>query len=107
MIKNRKRKKVIVVGAELGGISAAVSLAQEGYEVEMYEKNDKIGGKLNFLQAQGYTFDLGPSILTLPHLLERLFERSSRRMADYFSIRPVRPHWRNFFEDGTVIDLRP
>jgi len=107
MMPNRTRKKVIVVGAGLGGLSAAISLAQKGYEVEVYEKNDKIGGKLNFLKAQGYTFDLGPSILTLPHLLERLFERSSRSMADYFSIRTVRPHWRNFFEDGTVIDLYP
>ncbi len=101
------RKKVIVIGAGLGGISAAISLSQEGYEVDVYEKNDKIGGKLNVLNAEGYTFDLGPSILTLPHLFERLFEGSDRKMADYFSIRPVRPHWRNFFEDGTVIDLYP
>lgn len=100
-------KKVIVAGAGLGGISAAVSLAQEGYDVEIYEKNAQIGGKLNVLRAQGYTFDLGPSILTLPHVFELLFERSGRRMADYFTIRPVRPHWRNFFEDGTVIDLYP
>jgi len=100
-------KKVIVAGAGLGGISAAVSLAQEGYDVEIYEKNAQIGGKLNVLRAQGYTFDLGPSILTLPHVFEPLFERSGRRMADYFTVRPVRPHWRNFFEDGTVIDLYP
>ncbi|RYD35195.1 MAG: phytoene desaturase, partial [Verrucomicrobiaceae bacterium] len=52
-------------------------------------------------------FDLGPSILTLPHIFQRLFERSGRQMADYVSIRPVRPHWRNFFEDGMTIDLHP
>lgn len=100
-------KRVIVIGSGLGGLSAAISLAQEGYEVTIHEKNAKIGGKLNVLQAQGYTFDLGPSILTLPHIFERLFERSGKKMSDYIPIRTVRPHWRNFFEDGTVIDLDP
>lgn len=100
-------KKIIVIGAGLGGISAAISLRQLGYDVELFEKNDKVGGKLNVLLKDGYTFDLGPSILTLPHLFERLFERSGKRMSDYFTIVPVRPHWRNFFEDGKVIDLHP
>ena len=100
-------KKVAVIGSGLGGISAAISLRQEGYEVDLYEKNPQIGGKLNQLQSQGYTFDLGPSILTLPHIFERLFERSGKNMADYIPIRTVRPHWRNFFEDGTVINLFP
>jgi diapolycopene oxygenase len=100
-------KNVIVIGAGLGGLSAAISLAQAGYQVTIHEKNAKIGGKLNVLKEQGYTFDLGPSILTLPHLFERLFERSGRKMSDYIPIRTVRPHWRNFFEDGKVVDLDP
>jgi diapolycopene oxygenase len=100
-------KRVIVIGSGLGGLSAAISLAQEGYAVTLHEKNAKIGGKLNLLQAQGYTFDLGPSIFTLPHVFERLFERSGKRMSDYFSLRALRPHWRNFFEDGKVVDLYP
>ncbi len=68
----------------------------------IHDKNAKIGGKLNVLKERGYSFDLGPSILTLPHIFGRLFERSGKKMADYFSIRPLRPHWRNFFEDGKV-----
>jgi diapolycopene oxygenase len=100
-------KRVLVIGAGLGGISAAISLRQAGYEVEVFEKNAHLGGKLNVLKTRGYTFDLGPSILTLPHIFERLFERSGRRMADYVPIRTLRPHWRNFFEDGTVVDLYP
>ena len=101
------QKQVIVIGSGLGGLSAAISLAQEGYAVTIHEKNAKIGGKLNVLKEQGYTFDLGPSILTLPHIFERLFERSGRKMSDYIAIRPLRPHWRNFFEDGKVVDLYP
>jgi len=103
----REKRHVAVVGAGLAGISAAISLAQEDFEVDVYEKNARIGGKLNLLQEQGYTFDLGPSILTLPHLFERLFTRSGKRMSDYFRIQPLRPHWRNFFEDGRVMDLYP
>lgn len=103
----KRNKQVVVIGAGLGGLSAAISLAQEGYPVAIYEKNGQVGGKLNVLRAEGYSFDLGPSILTLPHFFEPLFERSGRKMTDYFRITRVRPHWRNFFEDGTVIDLYP
>ncbi|MCX7721652.1 MAG: phytoene desaturase family protein [Verrucomicrobiae bacterium] len=101
------KKKVIVIGAGLGGLSAAISLRQSGYAVEVFEKNGRIGGKLNVLKSGGYTFDLGPSILTLPHIFERLFARSGRQMKDYIPIRSLRPHWRCFFEDGTVVDLYP
>ena len=100
-------KNVVVIGAGLGGLSAAISLAQEGYAVTIHEKNAQIGGKLNVLKERGYTFDLGPSILTLPHIVARLFERSGRKMSDYIPIRALRPHWRNFFEDGQVVDLYP
>ena len=87
------KKKVIVIGSGLGGLSAAISLAQEGYAVAIHEKNAKIGGKLNVLKGRGYSFDLGPSILTLPHIFERLFGRSGKRMSDYIPIRALRPHW--------------
>lgn len=101
------KRSVVVVGAGLGGLSAAIYLAQEGYAVDVFEKNAHAGGKLNVLEKQGYVFDLGPSILTLPHIFQRLFQRSKRRMEDYVTLRKVRPHWRNFFEDGTRLDLYP
>jgi diapolycopene oxygenase len=98
-------KKVVVIGAGLGGLSAAISLATEGFAVELLEKNDKVGGKLNVLQKDGFTFDLGPSILTMPHIFQKLFTRAGKKMEDYVSIQTVEPHWRNFFEDGTTLDL--
>ena len=97
MTTNAIESTVAVVGAGLGGMSAAICLAQAGYAVTLYDKNPQVGGKLNLLKAAGYTFDLGPSILTLPHVFERLFAGSGKRMSDYIPIRPVRPHWRNFF----------
>ena len=105
MIQDKRR--VAVIGAGLGGLSAAISLATEGFEVELIEKNDKVGGKLNILRKDGFTFDLGPSILTMPHIFEALFTRAGKSMRDYVEIQKVEPHWRNFFEDGTTIDLTP
>jgi diapolycopene oxygenase len=55
-------KKVIIIGAGLGGLSAAISLAVIGYSVHLFEKNEKVGGKLNVLNKEGFCFDLGPSI---------------------------------------------
>ncbi|RYU61966.1 phytoene desaturase [Methylolobus aquaticus] len=100
-------KQIVVIGGGLGGLSAAISLATEGFAVTIVEKNDKLGGKLNVLRKDGFTFDLGPSILTMPHIFEALFTRAGRKMSDYVSLSPVMPHWRNFFEDGTVFDLTP
>jgi len=57
------------------------------------------------LEKDGFTFDLGPSILTMPHIFRKLFERAGKNMDDYVSIQTVEPHWRNFFEDGSTLDL--
>ena len=102
-----RRERVAVIGLGLGGLSAAISLATEGFQVTAFEKNEKAGGKLNLLRKEGFAFDLGPSILTLPHIFQALFARVGRTLSDYVDIQEVKPHWRNFFEDGTVIDLTP
>lgn len=99
------RSRVVVIGAGLGGMSAAISLAAKGFSVTVLEQNAQVGGKLNVLERDGFTFDLGPSIFTLPQYFESLFDRAGRKMADYVRIVPVTPHWRNFFEDGTRLDL--
>ncbi|MEM8953321.1 MAG: phytoene desaturase family protein [Verrucomicrobiota bacterium] len=97
--------RVAVIGAGLGGMSAAISLRAAGYDVVIFEKNDRLGGKLNIMEKDGFTFDLGPSIFTLPQIFRDLFARAGRKMEDYVELESVTPHWRNFFEDGTVLDL--
>lgn len=99
--------RVVVIGSGLGGLSAAISLATEGFQVEVIEKNDKVGGKLNIMTKDGFTFDLGPSILTMPHIFDALFTKAGKNREDYVKFETVEPHWRNFFEDGTVVDLTP
>ena len=97
--------RVTVIGAGLGGISAAISLKAAGYDVEVFEKNSQIGGKLNVMEKDGFTFDLGPSIFTLPQFFKDLFERAGKKMEDYVQLDAVTPHWRNLFENKPTIDL--
>lgn len=104
-VESKKQKSIAVIGGGLGGISAAITLAQSGYKVDLYEKNEHIGGKLNRLEREGYGFDLGPSILTMPFIFERLFLVSGKRMEDYIPIQKMNLQWRSFFTDGTTIDL--
>lgn len=99
------KKTVVVIGGGLGGLSAAASLAQEGFDVSLYEKNEHLGGKLNRLNQDGFGFDLGPSILTMKHIFERLFIKSGVDMDDYIKTVEVELQWRSFFPDDTVIDL--
>ena len=100
-------KRAVVIGAGLGGLSAAAALAGAGFKVTVCEKNPRPGGKLNLLEMDGFSFDMGPSILTLPDVFRQVFAAAGRKLEDYLTFVPVRPHWRNFFEDGTVFDLDP
>jgi len=76
-----QKSSVAIIGAGLGGLSAAISLKAAGYDVEIFEKNENIGGKLNVMKMEGFTFDLGPSIFTLPSMFEALFARAGKKMA--------------------------
>ncbi len=100
-----KGKKVVVIGAGLGGMSAAIMLASKGFAVTLFEKNHHVGGKLNQLQVGGFSFDLGPSIFTLPHIFRPVFESEGKRLEDYIRLQRLDLQWRNFFEDGTILDL--
>lgn len=96
---------IVVIGGGLGGMSAAIRLAADGNRVTILEKNERAGGKLNVRSGQGFTFDTGPSILTMPWVLEQLFASAGRRLEDYMTLVRVEPQWRTFFEDGVSIDV--
>jgi phytoene desaturase len=97
-------KRVLVVGAGLGALAGAIRLARLGFEVTVFEKNEKIGGKLNEVRLDGYRFDTGPSLLTMPFVIDELFEFAGYARTDFLVFEPLEPICRYFFPDGTRLD---
>ena len=100
-------KNAIIIGAGLGGLSAAIRLAKKGFAVTVLEKNETVGGKVNIVEASGYKFDTGASLLTMRHVLEELFIFAGKRLEDYLEIVPLDPICRYFWADGTRFDASP
>ena len=98
-------ENVVVIGSGLGGLAAACTLAARGHSVTVVEKNEWLGGKAAVLEQDGYRFDMGPTILTLPSVLKRIFEEADRNIDDYLDLRRLDPQWRCFFSDQTQFDL--
>jgi diapolycopene oxygenase len=94
-----------VIGSGLGGLAAACTLAARGHKVILFEKNDWLGGKAARHEDSGYRFDMGPTILTVPSVLKRIFAEAGEAMDDSLDLRRLDPQWRCFFEDGAVLDL--
>jgi len=104
-MKIQKQKRIGVIGGGLGGLATACTLAARGYSVILFERNEWLGGKAAQLEDAGFRFDMGPTIVTLPSVLQRIFAEANRRMADYLDLVRLDPQWRCFFEDGSVLDL--
>ncbi|MCE2825161.1 MAG: phytoene desaturase family protein [Sediminibacterium sp.] len=94
----------MIIGSGIAGLAASIRLVAQGYEVHVYEKSDKPGGKLGFFSEKGYQFDTGPSLFTQPHQLEALLALVGEKLSDYFTYHkmPVSCHY--FYEDGTFIE---
>lgn len=94
-----------IIGSGLAGLASACTLAARGYEVILFEANPWLGGKAAVLEEQGFRFDMGPTILTIPSVLRRVFAEADRRVADYMELVKLEPQWRCFFDGGTALDL--
>lgn len=103
---NTNTKKVIVIGSGFGGLSIAIRLQAKGYHVTIYEKNDMVGGHASQYTEKGYTFDLGPSIITAPMILDELFGAAGKKKEDYVKLLPIDPYYRIYYADGTHLDYR-
>lgn len=98
-------KSVIVIGAGLGGLSAAIHLRLAGFDVTIYEANEKVGGRANIIEKDGFRFDTGPSLLNYPWVFRQLFESAGRKMEDYVELIAVDPSVMFQWEDGTQFQL--
>lgn len=97
--------RVVVVGAGIGGLAVAARLARSGHRVTVCEQSDVLGGKLGSYVRDGFHFDTGPSLLTLPAVYRDLFRTTGRPLEDVCDLVPVDPAARYHFPDGTVLDL--
>lgn len=97
-------KKATIIGAGIGGLAAACLLATKEYEVTVFEKNSTPGGKMNQVEANGYRFDTGPSLLTMPFILKKLFSKCGEKWNNYVELTELDPLCRYFYSDGTVFD---
>ncbi len=88
----------------MGGLAAAIRLARAGHTVEVWEKNGAPGGKLKEMRIEGFRWDMGPSLLTMPHVLRDLYTAAGERMEDHLTLVQLDSACRYFWTDGTVID---
>ena len=95
---------VIVIGGGLGGLSAAIHLRLAGRDVLLLEQGPRLGGKCNRLSWEGYHFDTGPSLLTMPFVVEGIFKAAGKRLEDYLELRRLDPACRYFFPDWSRFD---
>ena len=100
-------ENVVIVGAGLAGLSAALRLAGAGRSVTVIERESVPGGRSGLLQKEGYAFDTGPTVLTMPSLIEDAFNSVGEEMKDWLDLIPLRPLYRAFYHDGSQLDVYP
>jgi phytoene desaturase len=99
-----QRMRAVVIGSGFGGLAAAIRLSVKGFEVQVLEKLDMAGGRAYVHQQDGFTFDAGPTIITMPQYLEELFTLCGKQMKDHVDLRLMSPFYRIRFDDGTHFD---
>lgn len=97
-------KKAIIIGSGFGGLAIANRLQAKGIQVKLFEKNEKVGGHAYQLQRKGYTFDMGPSLITAPDIIDGVFKAAGRNMNEYLDLIYLDPFYRIYFHDGSKLD---
>ena len=100
------RPKAIVIGAGLGGLSAAMRLGAKGYQVDIIDRLDRLGGRGSSVSQNGYRFDLGPTILTVPEVFERLWSECGGTFRDDVTVKPLDPYYEIRWPDGSRFQIR-
>jgi phytoene desaturase len=98
-------KKVIVIGSGFAGLSAATHLADSGFDVTILEKNKMAGGRAQYFQAEGFTFDMGPSWYWMPDIFENYFNHFGKKVSDFYQLHRLDPSYSVFFKDGDVMQV--
>ena len=100
-----KSDRVVVVGAGLGGLATAIRLAAAGREVTVLERESVPGGRAGIWESDGHRFDTGPTVLTMPNLIDDVFATLGERTSDWLAMEPVSPLYRTYYQDGSRLDV--
>jgi phytoene desaturase len=96
-------KKVIVIGAGFSGLAAATGLADKGYDVTILEKNSMAGGRARVFEAEGFTFDMGPSWYWMPDIFDNYFAKFNKKTSDYYDLVRLDPSYAVILEGNETI----
>ena len=97
-------KRIAIIGAGVGGMAAGIRLAAQGHQVQIFERNALVGGKLNLVEDGAWRFDTGPSLLTMPDVARDLFAAAGASLDDMLDLVPLDPICRYFYPDGIIFD---
>ncbi|QQS60867.1 MAG: phytoene desaturase [Candidatus Moraniibacteriota bacterium] len=98
-------KKIIIIGAGTGGLAAGIRLQSLGFSVEIYEKNEQVGGRMYQIKERGFTFDIGPTIVMMPAIYKEVFIFSKADPNDYIEMQRLDPMYSIHFPDKTKLDI--
>lgn len=97
-------QKIIIIGSGFGGLGAAARLSALGYDVDVFEKRDKLGGRAYVYEQNGFKFDGGPTVITAPFMFDDIFELGGRKREDYVEFKSLNPFYRIFDNKGVSFD---
>ncbi|WP_436888295.1 phytoene desaturase family protein [Mammaliicoccus sciuri] len=95
--------RIAVIGGGVSGLASAVRLAARGHQVDIYEKNKQIGGRMNQIKQDGFTFDMGPTIVMMPEIYQDVFKYANRDMHDYLEIKQLSHIYDVYFSDDDQV----
>ncbi|MEM0932532.1 MAG: phytoene desaturase family protein [Bacteroidota bacterium] len=95
-------KKIAIIGSGFSSLSASCYLAKAGYEINVFEKNDTVGGRARQLIKDGFTFDIGPSWYWMPDIFEKFFNDFGKKTTDYYQLDKLDPAYKIFFKDDII-----
>lgn len=101
---SQDKRKIIIIGGGLGGLSAGIRLAVKGHEVHIFEKREMLGGRAYRYEIGGFKFDGGPTVITAPHFIDELFTVAGKKREDYLNLVPLKTYYRFFHPDGRWLD---
>ena len=98
-------EKVIIIGSGFSSLSSACYLSKKGYQVEVFEKNESLGGRARQFKKDGFTFDMGPSWYWMPDIFEKYFNDFDKSVSDYYNLKKLDPAYRVYFGKNDFIEI--